>query len=342
MEIQDRPHRRRGSSLRWMSLIVFFILALSACQKPPEKSVGPPEKITIAYPTTLLSVLYHIAYSNGFFAAEGLEVTPQPHEFGKIALDSMLEKTADLAIVADTPVMLAVTGGREIYTIGVTMTSKQGNAIVARKGRGIAVPADLKGKTIGVPLGTTGDFFLDSFVSTRGFGRKEVNIVDMRPGEMLDALLSGRVDAVSVWIPTMMQLKRGLGDDGVVFYDEDVYSDIACVVVRPVFVTNHPETVRRVLTALFRAETFMKKNPEDSRRLTAEFLKMDQALLDEIWDSFDFRVTLDQSLVVSLEDQTRWAQQNGLTSGTEMPNYLDFIYFDGLQSVKPEAVRIIR
>ena len=86
----------------------------------------------------------------------------------------------------------------------------------------------------------------------------------------------------------------------------------------------------------------MQQHPEESRQIVAEFLKTDKAILDEIWDSFTFRVALDQALLVDFEDQTRWVIKNRLTSGTNMPNYLDFIYVDGLLAVKPDAVRIIR
>lgn len=76
--------------------------------------------------------------------------------------------------------------------------------------------------------------------------------------------------------------------------------------------------------------------------MIAQSTQTDKAVVDEIWDSMDSRVTLDQSLLVNLEDQTRWAKKNRLTDRAEMPNYLDFIYFDGLQTVKPDSVSIIR
>ena len=99
---------------------------------------------------------------------------------------------------------------------------------------------------------------------------------------------------------------------------------------------------RKVLRALIRAETFAKDNPEESRHLVADFIKTDKALLDETWDIFTLRLTLDQALIVDFEDQTQWAMKYRLTTRRDMPNYLDFIYVDGLLAVKPDAVRIIR
>ena len=152
----------------------------------------------------------------------------------------------------------------------------------------------------------------------------------------------GKVEAVVTWNPALKNSQKALGDKALVFYDETIYSDIFCLAAGSSLIDQHPETIKKILKALLRAEAFMKQNPGETRRLVAQFIRMDQGLLEEIWDSFDFRVTLDQSLIVSLEDQTRWAQRNNLTTGLNMPRYLDLIYLDGLQSVKPEAVRIIR
>jgi ABC-type nitrate/sulfonate/bicarbonate transport system substrate-binding protein len=334
------PCRKRF--IRWGIVFGLGAVILTACPGKTEKSTAPPEKITIAYSTAPNAVLFHIAYIKGFFSAEGLHVIPQAHEFGKLALDSLIEGKADLATQSDTVFMFAVTAGKQICSIAMISTSNRATAIVARKDRGIAGALDLKGKKIGVPRGTTGEFFLDSFLSTERISRQEVEIIDLRPNDMTDALLQKRVDAVSVWNPALKKIQKELGEKGIVFYDETLYSDIFCVAARQEFVKKNPEAVKRVLRAFIRAETFVKQNPDESCLLVAEFVKTDKALLDEIWHLYDFKVTLEQSLLVSLEDQTRWAQRNKLTSGTEMLNYLEFIYIDGLRSVNPEAVKIIR
>ncbi len=323
-----------------LSLVVLAIIVFSeaGCQQ----QTGPPDKITIAYTTASNGILIYIAFVKGYFTEEGLDVTPQPHAFGKMALNAVIEGKADLGTVADTPIMFAVMGGKKITILAVIQTSNRNEAIVARQDRGIAKPSDLKGKRIGVTLGTTGDFFADVFLNAQGIDRKQVTIIDLKPEEMAAALSTGRVDAVSTWNPGLIQLQKELGDKGRTFYGENLYTSTFCVAAWQEFVKKHPEAIKKVLRALIKAETFVQQHPEESRRLVAEFIKTDKAYLDEIWDLYDYRVTLDQALLVDLEDQTRWAMKYRLTATKDMPNYLDFIYVDGLQAVKPEAVRIIR
>ncbi len=55
----------------------------------------------------------------------------------------------------------------------------------------------------------------------------------------------------------------------------------------------------------------------------------------------NFILSLSQVLIIAMEDEARWAIKNNLTDATEVPNYLDYIYFDALEAVKPDAVNII-
>jgi ABC-type nitrate/sulfonate/bicarbonate transport system substrate-binding protein len=325
-------------TLATVGVVIFAVFGCDSSQK----QAGPREKITIAYSTAANATLVYIALAKGYFSDEGLDAIPQAHPFGKIALTAVIEGKADLATVADTPIVFAVMNGLKITILAAIQISNRNEAIVGRQDRGIAKPADLKGKKIGVPLGTNADYFANVFLIAHGIGREKVKIIDMKPDEMATALGAGRVDAVSTFNPTLTLLKKRFGKKGTVFYDESLYTEDFCVVAMQDYVKMHPEAIKKSLRALIKAETFVEQNPEEARRLVAEFIKIDKTLLDEIWPIFKTMVVLDQSLIVDLENQTRWALNNRLIARKIMPNYLDFIYMDGLLAVKPEAVSILR
>jgi len=321
--------------------LVIFAFCMPGCTST-EKQTGPREKVTIAYTTLANSVLVHIAFAKGYFAEEGLEVIPQPHPFGKPALAAVLAGTADIATVADTPIVFAIMNGEKLSTLAVIQTSNKNEAIVARRERGITGPGDLEGKRIGIPLGTTAHFFADSFLLAQGIEMKQVTPVDIKPDEMAAALGSGKVDAVSTFNPTLKQLERGLGKSGVVFYGESIFTEIFCVAAKQEYVKKNPEAIKKFLRALIKAETFVKEHNTEAKSLVADFIKTDKTVLAETWDVMTFRVTLDHSLLLDFEDQTRWMLKNKLAQGKQMPNYLKYIHTDGLNAVKPDAVRIVR
>jgi NitT/TauT family transport system substrate-binding protein len=64
--------------------------------------------------------------------------------------------------------------------------------------------------------------------------------------------------------------------------------------------------------------------------------------MDTVWQQNQFTLSLDQSLVLAMEDEARWMIKNNLTTERQVPNFLDYIHEDGLKAVKPELVNIIR
>jgi NitT/TauT family transport system substrate-binding protein len=312
-----------------------------ACSRIDQKAAIPSEKVTIAYSATTDAVLTEVAHMKGYFLQEGLEVTPRLHPYGKPALEDLLAGKADFATVAETPVMFAILKREKISVIATTQSSKMGNAILAKRDKGILTFGDLKGKKIAATLGTTSDFFLDAILGVHGIFRKDVEVVDLKAEEMADALTHGDIDAVSTFTPYVAYTKKKLGNRVITFQDKDIYRWTFNVVAKQEFIRKNPDKVRKVLRALVRAEDFVRENPAETQKIVADFSGIDLNVVRDIWADTSFTVTLDQALILALEDESRWAIDSGLTGAREVPNYLDFIYFDGLKSVKPGAVRIL-
>lgn len=326
------------------TLVLATLFALWGCDNPATNgqpsTTGKPIKITVAYTIQPQSTLIHVAVAKGYFAEEGLDVQPSIHTFGKASLQTVLDHKADFATVAETPVMFNILKGEKIYVIANIEASSVNNGMAARQDAGIHKPADLRGKRVGYTPGTTSEFFLDSFLTATGLTRQDVRSVALKPEEMLGAILSKQVDAVSTWNYPLTQIKQQLGEQGALFLDKEIYTETFNVAAQQDFVNKNPDVVRRFLRALLKAENFVKANRDEAQSILHAATKTDLALIKDVWDAFSYQLNLDQTLVITLEDETRWAIKNHLVEQDTMPNYLDYIYLDGLKSIKPEAVRI--
>jgi len=300
------------------------------------------QKITVALTGQPQSTLVHVALSKGYFLNEGLDVQPLMHTFGKEALQSVLDGKADFATVAETPVMFSVLKGDRIFVIANIESSSVNDAVLARRDAGIARPGDVKGKRVGFTPGTTSDFFLDSFLTAQGLTRQQIAPVPLKPDEMQDALLTKKVDAVATWNYPLTQIRRQLGAQAVIFYDRQIYTETFNIAAMQDFVRQNPQTLKRFLRALIQAEDFVARQPEQAQDIVTAAIKVDKELVKEVWDAFSYQVRLDQNLLITLEDETRWAMKNKLTDKTVMPNYAEYIHVDSLRAVKPEAVKLKR
>lgn len=309
----------------------------------PERRAAPTvEPVTIEVAMIPHFSLVLVAQAKGYFRNQGLAVTLRPHPFGKVALAALLDGNGDLATCAETPVVFAELRGQPLSILASIGSSRKNSAVVALKEAGIATPGDLKGKRIGVTKGTSGDFFLDTFLLRHGVDRGDVLLVDVAPAEMEEGLASRRIDAAATWNPTALLLQRRFGEKVKSFFEEELYSETLLIVGRRGFAEQRPEAARRVLRALLEAEAFFRTQPEEARRVAAAALGADTGTLDPMLRLFDFRVRLDHSLLVLMEEERRWAIREGLVPPQPSFNFLPVFSAEPLLAAKPEAVGLVR
>lgn len=318
------------------------LLACSVLGCRRSVAAGPGDRITLAYTVQPQSTLVNVAAAKGFFAAEGLDVVPVIHSFGKACLQEVVNGKADFATVAETPFMFSVLKGEKITIIANIEASTMNNAVVARRDAGISEPADLRGKRVAFTPGTTSEVFMDAILLAIGLPRAGIHGVPMPPDEMERALVEGRVDAACTWNYPLATIKRRLGANGILIYDREVFTETFNIAAQQAFVRRNPAAVERLLRALIRAEGFVKEHPGEAQAIVAKATGTDPDLVREVWNSFRYRVLLDQTLLITLEDETRWAMNNNLADRKAMPDYRDNIHLDSLRAVRPGAVRFTR
>jgi len=308
-----------------------------------EKPAGPLEKVTIGISTTsLLPALIHIAEEKGYFLEEGIDVEIKGFPTGKAALAATFSGEVDMGTVADTPI---VSNSFERNDFAVFMTivdSAQHSKALARKDRNINTPQDLVGKKVATAIGTTAHFFMSVFLTLNGIDASDVEIVNMKPGETVEAIVNGDVDVIFAWEPNVLNAAKSLGDNAIILSSDVGYEATFNLVTMNGYIENNPGLIRKVIKSLAKAEEFVSNNREESIRIIALRLETDREGIDKLWDGYRFEISLSQSLILTLEDVARWSIRSNFTDKTEVPNYLDYIYMAALEEVEPEAVNIIR
>jgi sulfonate transport system substrate-binding protein len=111
----------------------------------------------------------------------------------------------DLGDVGDVPPIngAAKDLGFKVIAAEVPPSFKQaGNYLVVPKGSQVRTIADLRGKKVGVPVGSAAHGFLLNAVKSVGLvPDKDVTFVNLAPAALQVAFNSGKVDAASIWNP---------------------------------------------------------------------------------------------------------------------------------------------
>lgn len=307
--------------------------------RTPVSSVSP---VTIAVPTQINSALAIIATSQGLFQKADVNVISKPFVLGKDALKAVIDGQADLAVVADTALMFALHDGNKLDIVASISQGRRSLAVVTRNDRGIKTLQDLRGKSVAVSMGTNFTYFIDMILQVQGVPSSEINFVDLNTADTLIAFKAGRVDAAAVYQPYLSQLETELGSRIKVFYGDDVYAFRFMLVGKPLYIERHPEEIKRVLRALVAAEKLVRDRPEEARKAVGNAVNIDDALMAKLFNTEDYAISLDQAMLLALDDQTRWAMRRGIIARGPIPNYMENVKYQYLEAIRPPAVKIIR
>lgn len=299
------------------------------------------EPLRLALSQTPLSLPFYVAESQGYFADEGLKLKISDVIGGHRTLQQVLEGTADLATSSEAVVMFSSFQRNDFAVIASFVSSTDDVKVITRADTGISQPQQLAGKIVGTVTGAASHYYLETLLILNGVNPKTVQLKKLQPEDMAKALSAKEVDAIAIWEPfpykalkTIPGAKR-LPKSG-------AYRLTFNLIVSKKHLGVRDGDLIKLLRALDRAEKFISSQPQKAKTILVDRLKLDQSFIDWIWPSYNYRLTLDQSLLTTLEGEARWARQEGLVKEIKSPNYLNFIYAAPLSKVRSSAVSILR
>jgi NitT/TauT family transport system substrate-binding protein len=304
---------------------------------------GKAESITVAYAPFESTALFWIAQDQDFFGQNGLNVTARKYETGVGSLDAMLNGEADLAVGANEFPLV----GRALQKAGIRTIASIAKSefiyLVGRKDRGLQQIADLRGKRVGTTFRTIAQFFFGRFLELHNLKIDDITLIEVgTPDEWVNAVVNGDIDAVVTAQPYADAAKQRLGDNAIVWSVQSNQPLQTQVISTEEWITEHPDIVIRFLKSLVLAEQYVILHPAESKLIVQKQINVDAAYMDKVWSQNQFSLSLDQSLLLAMEDEARWMIANDLTTEKQIPDFLDYIYTDGLEEIKPEAVNVIQ
>ena len=298
------------------------------------------EPVTLAVQPVESSALIYIAEDRGFFSDNGLAVRTRDFDPPAEGVNAMLRCEEDLASATEYPTVLRAFGRQNISIIA-THVKVQSIYILARKDRGIETINDLKGKRIGVNRGTLTEFYLGRFLTLHAIGPDEVTFVNTSPPKLVDEFVAGRIDALVTYDPYITEIRLEMNDAVLEWPANGGQPAFGVITARNDWIAQDPDRVVRFLKSLDMAADYAANYPAESRAIVKKRLNQTDAYMEARWPANQFGLSLDQSLVLAMEDEARWTLANNLTEATPMPDFSRYVYTNGLVKVNPGSVNII-
>ena len=301
---------------------------------------GTVEEITLGAPALETNALVYVAEDQGYFKKNGLNVTFKKYDSGGAAVPGLLKNETDLALASEFVVVNTIFKKGDVRTLG-SIDKFENMFVIARKDRGIEKITDLRNGTFGVPEGTIADFYLGRYLNLHNMKLSDVTFVNIRPDHSAEALAAGNVDAVVTWHPYLDRISDRYGSQLVVWPIQSSQLTFWNVISRTDWADSHQEAIDRFLLSIAQASEFTTNQPQETKKIVQNELNYTDGYMKAVWPDHQFALSLDQSLVLAMEDEGRWMIDNNLTSEKTIPDFRGYIYTRGLEEVKPESLNII-
>lgn len=311
------------------------LMLAPGCGKPARA-----EKLSLGvYPSEMSAPIF-IAAARGYFADNGLDVFTKRYDSGVTAVKGLLDGEVDVATTAEF-VFASDSFDHQDLRVLASIDEVDTIQFVARKDRGITGIMDLRGKKVAVTPGSQAEYFLAKSLDDVDFSLADIQRVDLDPELLQEAIAGGAVDAVVTWEPIVHTIKDRLRANGVTWSAQSGRRFYWTLIATDRLTRERADVVDRLLRSVVAADRFANENETASKEIVVKATNLEPAYLDYVWPKHIFAVSLDQVMLVAMEEEARWHVSTRPTGATAIPDYLERIYFKGLEAIDPSAIGIV-
>lgn len=325
-----------------ISLILVFSIVSAGLSASCQRSYsGPSESITLGGLDSDANLVFLVAENLHYFTQNGIDFSFQTYDTGPDAISDLLSNNIDIAGTSEYPMVTSAFANDSVSII-TSISQSYVIDLIGLTNKGITTVANLRGKRIGLALSTITEFYLGQFLELNGMSINDVTLVNVPVTQDIAALTSGSVDAVVTRNPWESQINEQFPGGTSTWSLQSGQAAFSVLTCRNDWIQQNPELIERFLKSLAQAEAFITGHPTQAKEILRQTYNYDSTYVNTIWTEYQFSLTLNESLIAAMEDEARWTISNNLTTATQVPNFLKYIYTYGLETVEPNSVNIIK
>ena len=234
------------------------------------------EELTIGYPHLRIAMPVIVAYHNGYFEDQGLDVALKPYVTAQPMMDAIVSGKINLGGFCALPITFGAIArsNQELLFMGGMFenNSHSISELIVKDTSNIRSIRDLEGKRIGILPTRAYEVWIQDILTNNGIDLTNVTISYVKPNLQANSLNSGDVDALftndpAATITKSNQIGSTMGN-GLVPNTTNINPFyFGSFNVRKDFANQNPEVVEKVATALDMAIQFISQNQLEAKKI---------------------------------------------------------------------------
>lgn len=311
--------------------VLLFLLFVSSLLHAQPLRIGVSE--------TILSLPLYVAQTEGLFQKRGVDVALVSCVGGNRCVKNMLAGETDLSTATELPVVFNSFERSDFSILASFVSTASDLKVLARKTANVSQPLELENKRLGYIKGTASQYVFDLVLVYSGVDPAAVTTKAITPETASQALAQAEVDALCIWEPFASRIQQDLAAEVHLVPTPKLYTENFNLIAMKSAIKTRPRDLELVLLALKDSTDLITENPGKAKALLADRFDIPMSIIENIFDDYRFKLSLNRSLPRTMEGQARWALREGhVDKSLTQPNYNGYLYPALLKKVDPGAV----
>ena len=292
-------------------------------------------KMTIATGVDPAFSQFYVAKEGGLFEKNGLDVTINTGPSGSAMVPFLVNNQVQAAYGSDLAGVINHQVDNNIVAVADGTYLANWESVI---GRDIDSLEGLKGKKVGVALGTGAEIFWRRLLDKRKLNYADYTLVNIEAPEMVAALERRDIDGFAVWEPWPTRALTGIKGTKVLATNAGVYNNINFVYMNRGWIEANKATAEKFIKALCEANDIIEKDRPAAAKMVAKFLKMPIELATELMPKLEFDMEWKPRSLEAIRDSEHLLlDQKKLKAPLDLSKY---VYMDLLKAVRPQSVTL--
>ena len=192
--------------------------------------------------------------------------------------------------IGSSPAASGISQGIGYEVVGMFDNIGPAEELTVRTSAKIKTAADLKGKKVGVPFGSTSHFRMLGLLKVNNLTQRDVNVIDLRGDAMTAAWARGDIDAGYIWAPQRTQM---VANGGEVFKTYDSLESAGYVIAdlitaRTAYSSANAATMVKILASYGKALDFYARSADEAAEIVAKQVGVKPAVAKADMSEYDF------------------------------------------------------
>ncbi|MEG2353585.1 MAG: NrtA/SsuA/CpmA family ABC transporter substrate-binding protein [Clostridium sp.] len=276
-----------------------------------------PETIKIGYVPSagILQVLPIVANDKGWFQEEFKDTNTKiqfvAFKTGPLIMEAFNAKKVDVGHIGDQPIFSSRANGVDLKAFGLHSIGDKNYGLVVTNKSGANSFKELKGKKIGVSLGTIGQRIYNLYLEKYDLKDEDIEVINIPPSDMKTALETNNVDGAIIWQPWIGVIESeniGKQVEDTVGLKTNININIAATE----FMNKYPEAIKKLLKVYIRTEKWVNENKPEAAKIIAKEMKIDENIILKAIEKEQYVVNITQESIDSMEDTSQFLKKIGV------------------------------